>query len=297
MFSRKFIVALLLITTVTAKSQNNFIYTPEKPKPGDKITLTYEPAGDIANTIKPVEGVVYQMGKRANKADDIVLERKAGVYTGTITTDTAMNFLYFGFTADKKFDNNFNEGYYIQLYENDKPRDGSFMAKANLYQYAGRQVGIDVNNEKALEAYDKEFESFPDNKKNYLYSFIRLLTQIKKDDAQKIVQNEIESLLKTGLKEEVDYSNLENLYMLAKLPEQQKFVINVKKEKFPNGRWMISETLQKYNQEKDIDKKKQMLKDIIAKTETDENWKGVKQSLGYYKTQIPRAYLTNKDYE
>jgi thiol-disulfide isomerase/thioredoxin len=296
MFSRKFIVALLLIITVTANSQKNFTYTPDKPKPGDKITFTYEAAGDIANTTKPVEGVVYQMGKRANKADDIVLERKGGIYTGTITTDTAMNFLYFGFTADKKFDNNFNEGYYIQLYENDKPRDGSFMAKANLYQYAGRQVGIDVNNDKALEAYDKEFESFPDNKKTYLYGYIRLLMQVKKDDAQKIVQKEIESLLKTGLKEEIDYSNLENLYMLAKLPEQQKFVTGIKKEKFPNGRWVINETLQKYSQEKDLDKKKAMLIDIIAKTETDENWKGIKQSLGYYKTQIPQAYLAKKDY-
>ena len=119
MFTRKFIVALLLIITVTANAQKNFIYTPEKPKPGDKITFTYEPAGDIATTIKPVEGVMYQMGKRGNKADDIVIEKKGGKYTGTITTDTAMNFLYFGFTADKKFDNNFNEGYYIQLYEND----------------------------------------------------------------------------------------------------------------------------------------------------------------------------------
>jgi thiol-disulfide isomerase/thioredoxin len=296
MFTRKFIVALLLIITVTAKSQKNFTYTPEKPKPGDKITFTYEPAGDIANTIKPVEAVMYQMGKRGNKADDIAIEKKGGKYAGTITTDTAMNFLYFGFTADKKFDNNFNEGYYIQLYENDKPRDGSYLSKASLYQYAGRQVGIDVNNEKALEAYDKEFESFPDNKKTYSYSYIRLLTQIKKDDAQKIIQKEIESLLKTGLKEEIDYSNLENLYMLAKLPEQQKFVTGVKKEKFPNGRWVINETLQKYSQEKDIDKKKALLNDIIAKTETDENWKGIKQNLGYYKTQIPQAYLAKKDY-
>ena len=98
------------------------------------------------------------------------------------------------------------------------------------------------------------------------------------------------------MKEEADYSNLENLYMLAKLPEQQRFVTGVKKEKFPNGRWTISETLQKYSQEKDIDKKKAMLNDIIAKTETDENWKGMKQSLGYYKTQIPQAYLAKKDY-
>ena len=196
MFTQKIFIVLLLIVTVTAQAQTNFIYTPEKPKPGDKITFTYEPVGDIAKTTKPVEGIVYQVGKRANKADDIAMERKAGKYTGTITTDTAMGFLYFGFSADKKFDNNFNEGYYIQLYENDKPRDGSYMAKANLYQYAGRQVGIEVNNEKALESYDKEFELFPDNKKTYLYSYIRLLTQVKKDDAQKIVQKEIESLLK-----------------------------------------------------------------------------------------------------
>jgi len=67
MFTRKFIVALLLIITVTAKSQKNFIYTPEKPKPGDKITFTYEPAGDIANTIKPVEGVMYQMASEATR--------------------------------------------------------------------------------------------------------------------------------------------------------------------------------------------------------------------------------------
>jgi hypothetical protein len=202
MLTRKFIVVLLLIITVTGKAQKNFIYTPEKPKPGDKITFTYEPAGDIANTIKPVEGVLYQSGKRSSKADDILMEKKAGKYTGTIVTDTAMGFLYLGFKSDKKFDNNFNEGYYIQLYENDKPRDGSYLAKANFYQYNGRQVGVDANNEKALEAYDKEFEAFPDNKKTYLYSYIRLLTQIKKDDAQKIVQKEIESLLKTGLKEE-----------------------------------------------------------------------------------------------
>ncbi|HKC34450.1 MAG TPA: TlpA disulfide reductase family protein, partial [Chitinophagaceae bacterium] len=297
MFTRKFIIALLLTITITVQAQKNFTYTPEKPKPGDKITFTYEPAGDIANTIKPVEGIVYQSGKRSSTADDIHMEKKDGKYTGTLVTDTAMGFVYFGFTADKKFDNNFNEGYFIHLYENDKPRDGSYLAKANLYQFMGRRVGIDANNEKAFEAYDKEFELFPDNKKTYLYSYVRLQTLIKKDDAQKIVQKEIESLLKTGLKEETDYGNLENFYMLAKLPEQQKFITSIKKEKFPNGRWTINETIQKYSLEKDIDKKKAILNDIIAKTETDENWKGIKQSLPYYKTLIPRAYLANKDYE
>jgi thiol-disulfide isomerase/thioredoxin len=297
MFTKQLFTTLLLLITIALTAQKNFTYSPEKPKAGDVITFTYEPGGDIANTIKPVDGVVYQMGKRGSKADDIVMEKKAGKYTGAITTDTAMNFLYLGFSADKKFDNNFNEGYFIQLYENDKPRDGSFSSLAGFYQYNGRQVGLDANNEKALAAFEKEFELYPNNKKNNLYSYVRLQTVIKKDDASKIVQKEIESLIKSGLKEEIDYNNLENLYMLAKLPEQQKFVTGVKKEKFPNGRWTVSDVLQKYSQEKDMDKKKALLNDIVSKTETDENWKSVKQSLGYYRALVPRTYLASKDYD
>lgn len=297
MATKQLMIALLLLTTIAIQAQQNFTYSPEKPKPGDIITFTYEPAGDIANTLKPVEGVVYQVGKKASKTDDIVMEKKAGKYTGTITTDTAMGFLYLGFSADKKFDNNFNEGYYIQLYENDKPRNGSYQAQANYYQYMGRQVGLDPNNEKALVAYEKEFEQYPENKKPNLFSYVRLQTLLKKDDAPKIVQKEIESVLKTGLKEETDYSNLENLYALAKLPEQQKFITSVKKEKFPTGKWVISETIQKFYQEKDIDKKKTMLKDILAKVESEEDWKILKQGLSFYKMQIPQAYLAKKDYE
>ena len=210
MTTKRLLFIALLSVTITTQAQKNFTYSPEKPKPGEVITFTYEPAGDLANTIKPVEGVVYQVGKRGNKADDIVMERKAGKYTGTITTDTAMGFIYLGFKVDKKFDNNFNEGYYIQLFENDKPRDGSYFSKSGFYQFMGRNVGLDQNNEKALEAIEKEIELYPENKKTYLFTLVRLQTLIKKDDAQKIVQKEIESILKAGLKEETDYSNLEN---------------------------------------------------------------------------------------
>ena len=297
MTTKRFSFLVLLFITITTQAQKNFTYTPDKPKPGDEITITYEPAGDLANNIKPVEGVVYQNGTGLMKADDLVMQRKGGKFTSTIKTDTAASFLYFGFSIDKKFDNNFNEGYYIQLYENDKPREGSYYSLSSFYLYSIRQVGGDPNNEKALAAVQKEVELYPDKRGKYLYNLVRLQTVTNKEEAPKIIQKEIESLLKAGLKEETDYSNVENLYALAKLTEQQKFIASVKKEKFPNGRWSVTDALQKYSQEKDIEKKKEMLKNIMAKAETDENWKGIKQNLGYYKTLVPRAYLANKDYD
>jgi thiol-disulfide isomerase/thioredoxin len=296
MFYQKLFTALLLFAAVTTQAQKNFTYTPEKPKPGDVVTFTYEPAGDIANTIKPVEGVVYQNGPQKRTADDIVLEKLAGKYSGSFTTDTGMHFVYLSFSSDKKFDNNFNEGYTIILYNDDKPRSGAYMDLSGFYQFSGRQVGVEPNNEKSLAAIEKEFELYPDNKKKYLSSYVRLQTLVKKDDAPKIIQKEIESLLKAGLKEETDYTNLEGLYQLAKSPEQMKFVASVKKEKFPTGKWMVSETMNKFYQEQDVDKKKALLAEISNKIETDENWKYLKPNLPNIKSQIAYAYIAKKDW-
>jgi len=296
MTTKRILSALLLFVTITTQAQKNFTYSPEKPKPGDVITITYEPAGDIANTIKPVEAVLYQVGAKSNKADDIELKKEGGKFTSSFTTDPTMNFVYFGFSSDKKFDNNFNNGYWIQLYENDKLSTESNFALGNFYQYMGRQVGVEANNEKAIAYMEKEFEANPEVKKKYLLNYVRLQTQIKKDDAPKIVQKEIESILKNGLKEETDYSNLENLYSIAKLPEQQKFFNTIKKEKYPNGKWIVNETINKFYQEQDADKKKAMLADIVNKIETDENWKGLKQNLGNYKATMANSYVAKKDW-
>lgn len=80
-----FRLLLLLLISNSSFAQQNFSYTPEKPKPGETITITYQTAGDIANTILPVEAVVFQTGIPADqegemgfkqKADDLILVKK-----------------------------------------------------------------------------------------------------------------------------------------------------------------------------------------------------------------------------
>ena len=298
MFPSKLVTLLLLSCTMATQAQSNFTYSPAQPKPGDVITFTYDPAGDIANTLMPVEAVVYQVGLKGNKADDVTIEKTDGKYAGTITTDPAMNFVYLAFTADKKFDNNFNEGYTINLFENNKPVKGSYATKSVFFQGMGaQQAGVEANAEKAMAAMEKEFELYPESRKTNLYSYVRLKAQLNKSDAAKIIQSEIEILLKNGLKEESDYSTLENLYSLGKFPEQSKFIASVRKEKFPNGTTAISTVLTKFNAEKDIAKKKVLLAELVQKAETGgENWQGIKGNLDFYRSQIANVYIANKDW-
>lgn len=289
------IVLLLAVNSVTA--QTNFSVTPEKPKPGDLITIIYEPAGDIANTLKPVEAAAYISGTKTYKVEDLTLTKSGSKYTATLQTDTGTLFISFGFSADSKYDNNFNNGYWVQFYDNGKERKGSYAALSMFYQFRGAGVGVERSNEKALDALEKELTLYPDTKKVNGGNYYRMLASVKKDQAPAIIQKEIETTLKASLKTEDDFSYIEALYNAAKLPEQSKYFTAQKKEKFPDGKWTVNETLQKYFMEKNIEKKREMFAAIEQKAKTDSNWEYLKESLPYYKNEIAFTMVSNKDWE
>jgi hypothetical protein len=91
MHMKKTGIVVFVFFTTAVYAQKNFTYTPEKPKPGDVITFSYEPAGDIANTILPVEAIVHQSGIKGQKTDDVILKKTANKFSGSIITDTASN--------------------------------------------------------------------------------------------------------------------------------------------------------------------------------------------------------------
>ena len=285
-----------MLFALTGYAQKNFTVNTDKPKAGDVITFTYVPSGGIANTLNTVEGVVYTLGSKGLSADDILLKNEGGKYTGSVKTDTSNNLVFFGFSANKIFDNNFNEGYWLQLYDGDKVKKGSNISLAQFYQYYGTWTGMDANPGRAVQSMEAEFALYPDNRKQYLANYMNLLSSTQKQEAPALIQKEIEAILKQGLKEEADYSRLQSLYTTAKLPQQAALINSLMKEKFPKGKWTIINTLQAYGTEKDVAKKQQMLSDITQKINTDPDWKIYKASLPFYQNQIPQLYVTNKDW-
>ena len=143
---------------------------------------------------------------------------------------------------------------------------------------------------------DEEFKAYPESKDKYLTSYASLYAQVHKDEAQAFIENEIEAKIKSGLKDENDYSVVQYLYKLAKLPEQSKFTEDIKKEKYPDGQWAKDEYIQKYLAEQDLSKKEEMLDNIISKINNDSAWKYLEPSLPYFKSAIPAAYIKNKDW-
>ena len=288
---------MLFVLFCSIAQSQNFTVSPEKPKPGDILTVTYVPAGDIANTLKPVEGLFNMFGSSKNNTDDIALTKTGGKYQFTLPTDTGTQFVYFGFSVDGKFDNNYNKGYWVQFYDGDKVRKGSNVNLSTYYQFYGSRVGVDVNNEKALEAMEQELTLYPESKKMYSSQYYRMMGSVKKDAAPALIQKAIENKLKEGLKEESDYAQIQELYSLLKLPQQSLFINQAKKEKFPNGSWTIQETVSKLYEAKDAKDAEKIYAEIVSKVNTDPNWSKLKSSLPFYQSIVASAYLKNKQYD
>jgi len=278
-------------------AQSNFTFSPEKPHAGDIITIHYTPSGTIANTTVAPKAIVYALGNKGQTAADVDLKKSDNSYIGTVTTDTSKNFVFFSFSVDNNFDNNSNNGYWVQLYDGDSLKKGANMSLSKFYQSYGRNTGIEADNDKALKYMEDEFKSDPTAKKANLISYVRLYSLVNKEEAPAFIQREIESELKAGLKDEDDYTTTQNLYSLAKLPEQSKWINDLKKEKFPNGKWKINETVNNFLREKDLSKKEAMYNDISTTIKTKDDWKYLEPSMSYFQSALINAYYEQKDYK
>lgn len=246
---------VILLLNCLLNAQPNFSFFPLKPQPGDLIKIEYTPAGDIANTRGKVEGLMYRSNTRGRTADDLLLTKIGKKYTATIQTDTSHNFIQLGFYVEDKFDNNFNDGYFIQLYEGEKVKKESNLNLEIFYSFYGRETGIDTNNEKAFAAINDEIALYPEQNKKVAHFYYRLLRIVKPNEAQAQIQEAVEALLKEGLKSEADYDQVVSLYNAAQLREQALFFEGLRNGKFPQGRWVVNDFIMKHLAQNDAAKK------------------------------------------
>ncbi|HEY5462328.1 MAG TPA: TlpA disulfide reductase family protein [Hanamia sp.] len=296
MRTKNLLLSALLFCALHTFGQSNFIFSPEKPKAGDVISVTYIPSGTIANSTSLLNAIVYTLGSKGQTANDLDLKKSGNDYTGTVKTDTSDNFVFFGFSVDNNFDNNSNKGFWIQLYDGDNLKKGSDLSLFEFYQYYDRNVGMEADNDRALEALEDEFKVNPDSKKSNLITYTRLYNRVHKDGVSEMIQKEIESEIKSGLKDEDDYTTLQNLYSLANLPQQAKLINDLKMDKFPNGKWKINVTIQNYLKENDLTKKTTILDDITEKIKNDADWKYLQLSLSYFQSSLINSYQEKQDW-
>jgi thiol-disulfide isomerase/thioredoxin len=266
------LVILLVACATVSFSQTNLLIKPSKPQSGDVIQIEYTPAGDLANTMGKVEAVMYVYSVNGRVADDLPLTKSGKKYTAKIPTDTSSNFVQLGFYVGEKYDNNYNNGYYLHLYKGDKIKEGSFKSLSSFYQFGASDTRVDKDELKGLAAIQKEFELYPQSKRKFFFNYLGLV-KATKGDVNAVVQEQIRNKLTEGLKTEDDYVFIEMLNNYIKLTEDAAKFKAERLEKFPNGRAAMNDYVQKYQATKDTVEKEVLYAVLETKIKTDPEWK------------------------
>ena len=130
------------IFSLSSLAQQPLTIQPEKPKAGEKISISYNTTGTELFGVDKPEAYAHLLEGALPLVKEIKLLRKGNLYTGEFTTTDTTKAVFLTFSKDEKRDNNNDKGYFTMLYNNaGKPVPGAMKAVAQGYGSFGGTLG------------------------------------------------------------------------------------------------------------------------------------------------------------
>jgi len=271
-------VAILIFffctTLSNAQTSKIFSYKPEKPKAGEKITVTYNPDGSKLANAANVTMLIHAYGKTIYYTDETELKKNGNVWTGEFSSTDTCAGVVLRFTDGIEFDNNGSKCFPIRFYGKDgklAKYASSGLAEGYLIWFSVFNIDKDV--ETAFKLFQEELAVNPSVKKEIFPMYIYAYGNVDKEKAAEYIKKETANFEKTLTKSEEDLAFLMSLYSNQKMKDKLEKVQAIILEKYPAG--VTAEAI-KFNEAYGT-------KDAAKKVELAEK----------FKTQFPKSrYLT-----
>ena len=237
LLSTAILVLFFSVTLINAQANKNFSFKPEKPKAGEKITVTYNPDGSKLANATNVTMLIHAYGKIIYYSDEVVLQKEGKVWKGTFAAADTCAGVVLRFTDGTEYDNNGSKCFPVRFYGKD--------GKLAKYASGGLATGyinwfgafdIDSDPETALKLFQEEFESNPSSKRDFLMMYNYAYTKVDKEKAVEFMKKEIENYEKTLSQSEEDLGFLMQLYNNQKMKEKADKTKELILEKYPTGK-------------------------------------------------------------
>lgn len=255
------LTVLVCFTSIIFAGDKNFSFSPQKPVPGAKITITYNPQNTILEKSTWVKAYVSEYSKNIDLTEEYDLIKKGNIWTGSFTTTDTTTGVVIRFKGEEGFDNNNKKLYMISLFD----------SKGNTLKYssAGLAMGyaswfqafeLDPDLPAAYSLIKKEFELFPASKKDFISIYLYLIRNVDKENAEELIAKEIEEYAKTAADNEDDKIQLMNIYRSNRMVDKALTLENEYKQKYPDGKYIPVLKFQEYRQLKSSAEKIEFLK-------------------------------------
>jgi len=154
---------ILIVIGCSQKPGQRFVFSPEKPLAGQKISVAYNPTTTPLEKADQVQIVVYEFSNSMTPtAHEVETTKKGKSWKGTFVPDSSVLLVLVKFQSDEKVDINDPDGYKILFYDDaGNTLPGVHAALANVYFTGAFPIRIKRNEAKALELIEKAGISLP----------------------------------------------------------------------------------------------------------------------------------------
>ena len=282
---------LLAIQSVVAQTNTHLKLSDQYPTPGEKITLTYDPAGTVVDGKKDISAAVYYLDNKTYPVADIDLKPDGQLLKGEIDIPATAKAFFIKISADDKVDNNNDNGYVYLVYKGKQPVEGAY-ASEGYFLSSGMgayfaKIKSDVNG--GVELYKKEFALYPQSQKEYQANYYSMIA--RSPEYKEEVSRKIELLEKNN--DENDLLLAANLLKSTKNIKAADSLNTVIKTRFPDGTLIKNEMSMAFSKEKDPAKKELLYNDYIKKYPESKTDKTTIQD--NFRAQLASAYLKKGD--
>ncbi len=280
----------------------NFVCTPEKPMPGETIKIKYNPAGTSLEDAANIHAVAYLFDFEQDDqaiATEITLEKSGSSYVGSVSTTKTATALLFGFENGEmdKTDDNGEKGYKLLFYRGDRstPVQGAYATKSMIYGGYGYLGGVKTDREKALTVMQKEFELYPESKKNSkFYGFYAFLGYRTKNEAVVAeVKARVDEMISGKKVPEAQLMDARSYANSVGDQDKAKSIEAILREKFPKGEMAMYDLMTAFNETKELKEQVTIFEKLRKNHGTHKN---VKASLDRYAGRIAGGYAKQSDW-
>ena len=256
-------IFLLIYLGCTGKVSERFSFQPEYPQPGQEIVVTYNPSNTLLKDAEGITLLAYCFPQGMPVVKDVAMAKEDNHWRGSFTTDDTTLAVVIIFRSGELQDDNDRDGFQISMFNTDgKPIKGGLARQARIaYPEGGYPLRLNRDAQKAKQAYEKEFEEYPEQKKHLkiLGGYWVVFLRTQGDSAAPVIKAELDNLAQKESKTVEELGFLANWYrnvhekQLAQQYETALF------EKEPEGSYAEEKRRQEIYREKSPDKKRQLL--------------------------------------
>ena len=265
------ILGLMLIFAISCSKQENFnesfSFSPQEVTPGSELTIRYNPDSSNLAGKENIEAVAYLYNNKLANTVDVPLQKVGKIYSGEVQTTDSTFGVVLKFKSGNIVDNNNKVGYVIFLMNDNGEKVAGSMAGFGeaLNRWGAYYLDMDINRKKALKLMTEDFTKHPQIKSSFLNSYFQVITAVKPDEKNKIIEEELNNLAKTNPAGEEELTVLTNWYGKMGNKEKSEEYKKIILEKYPKGEVAIDDMINKFKKEKDINKKIEIAKEFEKK--------------------------------